>query len=170
MRILWEKTSDRQREHLQKILNRRKGKPAPATGKHWKLSEEAKEKHRIATLNRKPMSEETKKKMSKSKMGVNSGSKHWNWNNGATKAKQLAKNTIEYKVWRRAVYKRDNFTCQECGDNRGRNLEAHHIKPYSLFSSLIFDINNGLTLCKKCHKKTDSWGIKIKIYAKNIVQ
>lgn len=30
--------------------------------------------------------------------------------------------------WRKKVFLKDNFTCKVCGDNRGGNLEAHHIK------------------------------------------
>lgn len=58
--------------------------------------------------------------------------------------------SYEYKKWRASVYKRDNFTCQDCGV-RGGELNAHHIKPYSKFINLRTDINNGVTLCVDCH-------------------
>lgn len=54
---------------------------------------------------------------------------------------------------------RDDFTCQECGA-RGVHLEAHHIKPKHSFPDLVFDVNNGITLCHDCHAKTDSYGSK----------
>jgi len=54
--------------------------------------------------------------------------------------------------WRLTVYNRDNFTCQKCGDARGHNLRAHHIKPWAGYSALRFDVANGITLCDGCHK------------------
>lgn len=58
----------------------------------------------------------------------------------------------EYSKWRKAVYERDNYTCQECG-KRGGELNAHHIKPYAKYPKLIYDVDNGITLCEKCHKE-----------------
>jgi len=59
--------------------------------------------------------------------------------------------TPEYKRWRFDVYSRDNFTCQSCGDDRGGNLQAHHIKPFADYPDLRFEVSNSVTLCKKCH-------------------
>jgi 5-methylcytosine-specific restriction endonuclease McrA len=57
-----------------------------------------------------------------------------------------------YKKWRTDVYKRDSFMCQmpSCG-SKGR-LNAHHIKRWAGNPFLRFNINNGITLCQKCHK------------------
>ena len=90
--------------------------------------------------------------------------------------RKLTKNrhkTREAKEWRRKVFERDAYTCQECG-NRGYpiKLQAHHIIPFSTIvekynlKSIIdimkckelWDINNGITLCTLCHKKTNSYG------------
>lgn len=69
-------------------------------------------------------------------------------------------NSPEYKLWRKSVFERDNYTCIECGQIGGI-LNADHIKAFSLFPDLRFDIKNGRTLCVNCHKKTDSYGVKL---------
>ena len=58
----------------------------------------------------------------------------------------------EYKLWRQAVFKRDDFTCQTCG-KRGVKLNAHHKKSYADYPEQRFDISNGITLCEACHKQ-----------------
>lgn len=59
--------------------------------------------------------------------------------------------------WRRAVFERDDYRCQKCGARNGNGhtvyLEAHHIKQFATHPELRFEISNGLTLCKPCHKK-----------------
>lgn len=57
----------------------------------------------------------------------------------------------EYKAWRRAVFERDDFTCQTCG-KRGIKLNAHHKKSYAYYPEGRYDISNGITLCEACHK------------------
>lgn len=58
------------------------------------------------------------------------------------------------KRWRLAVFKRDGFTCQCCGDDEGGNLNAHHIKNFSNNVEGRLDIENGITLCENCHNPT----------------
>lgn len=58
----------------------------------------------------------------------------------------------DYKLWRLSVFNRDNLTCKKCG-YKGKDLEAHHIKKWSTHYDLRYDIDNGITLCKKCHKE-----------------
>lgn len=85
-----------------------------------------------------------------------SGEKHPNWKGGLSKLhrteRQLAMNTLEYKKWRRVVFGRDNYTCQIC-DTVGGRLVADHIKPWSLYPELRYNIDNGRTLCVSCDKK-----------------
>lgn len=86
---------------------------------------------------------------------------------GRTPEVKRIRTSLEYKLWREAVFTRDNWTCQECGA-RGVYLNADHIKPFSQFPELRFDINNGKTLCVPCHKKTPTYmgrifkGLKLK--------
>lgn len=60
----------------------------------------------------------------------------------------------EYAEWRKKVFERDNYTCKKCGDDTGGNLNAHHILRKALYPHLVFDVNNGITLCEPCHDKT----------------
>ena len=67
------------------------------------------------------------------------------------------RNSLEYRLWRQAVFQRDNYTCVFCGKHGG-DLNADHIKPFALFPELRFAIDNGRTLCVPCHKLTDTFG------------
>jgi len=75
------------------------------------------------------------------------------------------RNTQQYKDWRQAVFKRDNYTCIMCGDKSGIGnsviIHADHIKSFAQYPDLRFDINNGRTLCKSCHEKTDTYQKRI---------
>jgi 5-methylcytosine-specific restriction endonuclease McrA len=56
----------------------------------------------------------------------------------------------EYREWKKAVIKRDNYQCQSCG-KRGGKLHGHHIKDFSAYPELRLEVSNGITLCKPCH-------------------
>jgi len=64
---------------------------------------------------------------------------------------QDRRNAPEYKDWRKAVYIRDDYTCQKCG-TKGGQLNAHHIKSYIAHKDLRLSLENGVTLCISCHK------------------
>jgi len=63
----------------------------------------------------------------------------------------------KYQDWRMKVFVRDNFTCQVC-KKVGGELQAHHIKGWKDYPKLRFNVDNGITLCKKCHYLTDNYG------------
>ena len=59
-----------------------------------------------------------------------------------------------YAHWRKSVYKRDSHKCQMPGCSyRGKKLNAHHIKKWAEAAYLRYDLDNGITLCWKCHKQ-----------------
>lgn len=75
-----------------------------------------------------------------------------NWRGGVSNKNRLIRKKIEYRLWREAVFARDNWTCQECG-KRGYVIHPHHIKEFAKYPELRFSIDNGKTLCVECHKK-----------------
>lgn len=79
------------------------------------------------------------------------GSKSHFWQGGKTSSNRLLRNSVETANWRKAVFVRDGYKCISCGT--GGRLSADHIKPWSLFPELRFEISNGRTLCWPCHRK-----------------
>ena len=77
------------------------------------------------------------------------GAEHWNWQGGKTE-NENARYTSEYEKWRKAVFTRDNWDCQECGKHGGQ-LHAHHIFSFAKFPEYRTEIWNGVTLCLTCH-------------------
>ena len=97
--------------------------------------------------------------------------KCYGWKGGITPITQQIRHSKKYKKWRQNVFIRDNFTCQRC-KQIGDELNAHHKKPFHKFIEEIkinlplanlykeamaytplWDLENGITLCKKCHNK-----------------
>lgn len=83
-----------------------------------------------------------------------------------TSLNQLIRGSFEYRQWRSDVFTRDDFTCWRCGQ-RGGKLHAHHKKRLvkmlqfyeivtleeALECEELWNINNGITYCKDCHKE-----------------
>src|SRR3990167_11383697 len=59
------------------------------------------------------------------------GENHHGWKGGITSENHKIRGSLEYKLWRKAVFERDNWTCIWCGQ-RGSRLNADHIKPFAL--------------------------------------
>ena len=84
-----------------------------------------------------------------------SGPNHWNWQGGISGLPENSRQTAEYDEWRLAVYKKDHYTCQDCG-HRFNGIVAHHIKSFAGFPELRYNVENGITLCRSCHLKRHS--------------
>lgn len=157
------------------------GKPSGALGKRWKyphlfsmehrkklsisrlgkkVSEETKEKLRLARIGKpspfkgKKHTTETRKRMSE----ANKGEKCHLWKGGISHHSKKECKTLKYRLWREAVFARDNWTCQDC-DKLGSEvyLIAHHIKSWAKYPKLRFKTSNGKTLCENCHSLTDNY-------------
>lgn len=132
-------------------VEKRKGKETWSKGKTWK----------IGKIIKRPNS---------------TGERNHNWKGGKTKLSQKIRTSAEYSFWRKQIFERDDYTCQHCGRRNKKGdkviIEADHIYPlYKLIDDFnitningaiscqeLWDINNGRTLCRECHKKTDSYG------------
>lgn len=176
-----------------RLSSERKGEGNPMFGKPTSVKQKEVTRRRQLGI---PLPEFIKIKMSKTKKGVRFSEEHKRklslvhkgkkltiehrknislakkgnktnlWKGGITKESQIIRTSAEYKQWRIGVFKRDNYTCVEC-KVVGGYLQADHIKPFSLFPDLRFDLSNGRTLCKDCHKATDTYGKKMNTYIKN---
>lgn len=120
-------------EAKQKMSAAKKGKPG--TRKGIRHTDETRKKISLATRERTPR-----------------GDKCWNFSHGRAIRFFDDRRKPEYRYWRKAVFERDHYICQDCSDNGGGNLRAHHIKPFAKNPELRFDVSNGITLCHHCHE------------------
>lgn len=109
---------------------------------------------------------------------------HPQWKGGITdKLYSIVRKHTSLTEWSKKVKKRDDSTCQYCEKRGGGSLHSHHIVPlheliriiikenpntnwkkdrkaaYELARKIsedkrVTDIDNGITLCNKCHYKT----------------
>jgi macrodomain Ter protein organizer (MatP/YcbG family) len=105
------------------------------------------------------LSEEVKQKMSLAHIGkrkkiIKSG-------NRAERKRIIGR--IEYKLWRNAVFERDQYICQKC-EKKGCYLNAHHKKTFKDYPELRTCIDNGITLCLECHRN-EHRRMKLKVVA-----
>lgn len=143
--------------HVKERVNR-KGIPSSFKGKHH--TEAAKEKQSLSKLGKPsklkgiPRSDEVRFKISQSgKKVAKRGAENHNWKGGTTSENKLARLTFDYQEWRNNVFERDNYICQHCGYDKGNIIEAHHIKLFKKYKELRFVVDNGITLCKYCHRE-----------------
>lgn len=145
-----------------------------------KASEETKRKISKANKGRKPTRHTIEASIKARKNGLNLseelrnkkrelflGANNPNWKGGITPKHIRIRMLQEYKLWRTAVFERDDYTCLECSQ-RGGYLIGHHIKRFSIIleenevetmedarnCGELWAINNGMTLCSDCHEET----------------
>lgn len=80
------------------------------------------------------------------------GEKNPNYRHGHY-TKRFESNLI-YKNWKLNIFKKNNFRCVLCNTNKSGQLQAHHILPKRDFPDFVFELWNGVTLCKECHELT----------------
>jgi hypothetical protein len=139
------------------VVKRRKSEKYCSPACYWKSLEGK------PSWNRgKSPSIEQRKKMSEAKIGkipwnkglvgFLEGERSGLWKGGITPENKKIRASLEYKMWRQTIFERDDYMCLTCGQY-GKSLEVHHIRNFSEFSDIRLDTNNGITLCKQCHKK-----------------
>jgi hypothetical protein len=151
--IPWNIGKKHSKETIEKIKLKKIGKNASMeTRLKMSLSQKGKHKkrnpHQISWNKGKKMSREFRIKLSLA---------HGGNGNIDNKVGKRLRGSNDWKIWRTKVFERDNFTCNNCHLRSGE-LHPHHIitvKECLKMNKidLIFDINNGITMCKKCHLK-----------------
>ena len=142
-----------------------------------KSSTTVKEKYKNGYINPmkgKQLSEETRKHMSENHADVNgeknpvygkgylfAGEKNPNWRHDLTdEDRQYRKYKTGYKAWIKNVKQKANYTCNCCGYigyEKDGVMVGHHLNDYHTHKELATDINNGVCLCKHCHKEFHSY-------------
>lgn len=94
------------------------------------------------------------------KSGIRGGEKNGNWRGGKTSENLRGRSKTAYHEWKHSVFSKANWKCQECGREHSSICEccgtrtilhAHHIKSYSEFPELRYEVSNGKALCERCH-------------------
>ena len=137
-----------------------KGRPSHRKGavlseKTKKKISEIRKKQGSPWMKGRKFTKEHRRKLSES----HKGKKSYRWKGGITEENQLIRSSLRCRRWRTKIFKRDDYTCQECGD-KGVYLEVHHIKSFARHPKLRFKMKNGTTMCKGCHRKTDGYKSK----------
>lgn len=100
------------------------------------------------------------------------GKNNSTWRGGVKSIYDRIRGLSKYWEWRNSIIKRDNNACIKCKSTK--SLEVHHkttlkflvlnyckeknckvenLIDKDLLSEYFYDINNGVTYCKKCHRE-----------------
>lgn len=99
---------------------------------------------------RSPETVQRMKEFARSRKGENSG--RW------IKDRNLLKDSDrqaghKYRLWREAVFIRDNYKCFFNDKNCCGKLEAHHILRWNDFAELRYEVKNGISVCHYHHPR-----------------
>ena len=78
-----------------------------------------------------------------------SGKKHPSYN--PNEEHDNVRTTPEYAITKLNVHERDKYTCVSCGKKIYDPI-FHHLYSVNTHKELAYKIDNGVTLCKKCHR------------------
>lgn len=108
------------------------------------------------------------------------------WKGGIAPLAKRIRYIPEYRLWRQAVFKRDDYTCQQCGTRTCKGikviLNVDHIIPFTVLvrqynivsvddainCTALWSIDNGRTLCEQCHRLTETYGLNLAHYHWNM--
>ena len=79
-----------------------------------------------------------------------SGKNNVNWNPNLSDEEREKGRCGSVRSWAKRVKKRDKNFCQVCGSEE--NLIAHHLNNYADNPNLRFNLKNGGTMCRECHR------------------
>jgi len=135
-------------EHKEKLRLARLGKPRPGNPEKWKHNLESKLKNSLA----------------------HRGERSVNWKGGVSLLNKRLRRSLQYRLWRKSVFERDEYKCILCGADK-KYLNADHIKQYAVIikengittyeqaieCEELWQVSNGRTLCIDCHSETDTY-------------
>ena len=78
-----------------------------------------------------------------------SGQEHHNWKGGISTDDRKERMRFRHLL-QEQIFIRDNYTCQVCQEVGGK-LQVDHIKKWSDYPELRFELDNCRTLCMACH-------------------
>lgn len=136
----------------QKLSESHKGQLSWNKGRTGVYSAETIERMRIANKGKnigRKMSVQARRNMSAARP---KGKDSWNWRGGVSTDNELARKNIDFRLWREAVFARDNWTCQK-HKVRGGKLHPHHIINFAENKDLRYVVDNGVTLCEPAHRE-----------------